>query len=94
MRVVVRDIETMGLGARKDEEIGKGNGHAGCPGSGTKHNAPKQYSLGIEAYFDSLGRGGSCLTLSATVRQALIRSDKSLSSTSTAPSYSVRFRVS
>src|SRR5262249_12031764 len=42
-------------------------------------------------YFDVSGIGGKRLTFSATLRQAPIRSETSLSSTSRAPSYSVRF---
>lgn len=45
-------------------------------------------------YFGLWVMGGSCLTLSATLRQAPIRSTTSRSSTSIAPSYSVRFRIS
>ena len=46
------------------------------------------------SHLDFSGIDGSCLTLSATLRQAPIRSETSLSSTSRAPSYSVRFRMS
>src|SRR5215204_2814290 len=40
MRVIVRDLEAMDLGARKDEEVGEGNGHSGCPGAICELNRP------------------------------------------------------
>ena len=47
-----------------------------------------------ETYFGFSGIGGSRLTFSATLRQAPIRSETIRSSTSSTPSYSVRFRMS
>ena len=46
------------------------------------------------AYFGFSGIGGRPLIFSATFRQAPIRSETSLSSTSRTPWYSVRFRIS
>jgi hypothetical protein len=45
-------------------------------------------------YFGPAGIGGSSPTVSATLRHDVIKSATSRSSTSRAPSYSVRFRIS
>ena len=52
------------------------------------------HAVSVRATWISPGSAAHCLTLSATLRQAPIRSATSLLSTSRTSSYSVRFRMS